>query len=333
MKGYRKDWYRSSNGRYLFNGVESNKVKKVFPLSRHLNCLYYGLGDSLSNTMSWPMSVNTSVSFNELGSSQLIRFNIIYSRRSMMFGFKLKEFEKTNYKRLFKIRCRRGVRLLLGLPVRGQTSHTNAISAYSVGKVRRKEVFSGKEKLKGTRAERKARYHALQERKKALKLRASKKKVKALLREVKRKKKVKERERAWIMSKQKAQMERARKKWQSVSAKKKQQRMRRWYSTSVSKFTEVINDTGILKVERFYYYNTSFDKNKVYNNIHKDTIFYKRNYTTSIVDNGKDNNNEHHKYISSAEFKNKNTNKNLHTLVGSSNISILNKEGIALYIY
>merc|ERR1712000_157717 len=101
----------------------------------------------------------------------------------------------------FKIRCRRGIRLLLGLPVRGQRTHTNAYSAYHVGKIRRRKVFSGKEKLKGTRAERKARYHALQERKKDLKLRIGKQKVRALLRDVKKeKKKIKEKEHAWIMS-------------------------------------------------------------------------------------------------------------------------------------
>jgi len=228
MKNYPVFWYLSSKGCMQFLGVESKMPYKVFPLFRHLNYLFYGLCNNLSQDVSWCVGMNINVKFNELCTIQFIKFDILFRRKNMKFGFMLKDWEILNYKKLFKIRCRRGIRLLLGLPVRGQRSRTNGFSAYSVGKIRRKSVFSGKEKLKGTRAERKARYYALEQRKKDLKLRIGRLKVKALLKEVKRKKKIKEKERAWIMSKQKAQMERARKKWQAVAAKKKQQRMRRW---------------------------------------------------------------------------------------------------------
>jgi len=214
--------------RVKFIGVEAKKVYRVFPLRSHLNYLYYGLENRLALTFSWHMGVNCGVNFDELGHTQFIRFNSGFIRRDMNFGFKLKELEITNYKRLFKIRSRRGIRLLKGLPVNGQRSHTNSISCYKHSRSRRKEVFAGKDKLVGTRLERKARYLALQESKKALKLKLGKQKVRSLLRAVKRKRKVKEKAKAWIMHKQKSQMERARKKWQAVTAKKKQQRMRKW---------------------------------------------------------------------------------------------------------
>jgi len=190
--------------------------------------LFYGLNNSMARTLSWSNGMNPLVMFDQIGHIQFLKFDKAFRKRNLKFGFILKEFEILNYKRLFKIRCRRGIRLLRGLPVRGQRTHTNAWSAFAVGKIRKRTVFAGKEKLKGTRAERKVRYYALQERKKALRLRASRQKVRALLKVVKRKRKAKERERAWIMSKQKAQMLRARKKWQIVAAKKKQQRFRKW---------------------------------------------------------------------------------------------------------
>jgi len=228
IKGYPLFWYLSSRGRVKFMGVESKWVRKSFPTNKHLDFLFYGLNNNLACTVAWPMGVNYLVNFSELGASQFLRFNIVFRRRNMQFGFTLKNFEIYNYKRLFRIRCRRGRRLLQGLPVRGQRTHTNAVSSFKHGRLRRKEVFAGKEALVGTRAERKARYLALQERNKALRLKLSRIKVKALLRVAKKKRKVKEKARAWIMSKQKSQMERARKKWQAVTAKKKQQRMKRW---------------------------------------------------------------------------------------------------------
>ena len=228
LKGYPLFWYMSSMGKVQFYGVQSKTVRKVFPLNRHLNFMFYGLSNNISTTLSWSIGINSYVSFDELGYAHFIKLNYIFLKQNKTFGYKLKEKEIQTYKRLFKIKCRRGRRLLQGLPVRGQSTHTNAITCAKHSKQRKKEVFSEKKVLVGTRAERKARYYALQERKKALRLRASRQKVRALLREAKRKRKLKEKARAWIMSKQKKQMERARKKWQAVAAKKRQQRMRQW---------------------------------------------------------------------------------------------------------
>lgn len=209
-------------------GSESARVYKYFPVQTHLHHLFYGLDDNLSFAFSWHMGVNVLVSFDQLGHSQFIRYKSGFARRQMKFGHILKNYEIFNFKRLFKIRCRRGIRLLRGLPVRGQQTHTNSMSAYRHAKVRRKEVFTSKVKLVGTRAQRKARYLARLQRAKDLRLKKGRLKVRMLLRAAKKKRKRKEKARAWIMSKQKKQMERARKRWQAVAAKKKQQRFKKW---------------------------------------------------------------------------------------------------------
>ena len=228
LRNYPLYWYLSNKGRIKFMGMESKKVKKIYPISKHLHNLFYGLNNGLSRTLSWHCGINTSASFDNLGHSQFIRYRSAFERRKMKFGYMLKNHEIFNFKRLFKIRCRRGIRLLRGFPVRGQRTHTNAMSAYKTAKPRRKEVFTSKVKLVGTRAQRKARYLARLQRARDLRLKKSRLKVRMLLRAAKKKRKQKEKARAWIMSKQKKQMERARKRWQAVAAKKKQQRFKKW---------------------------------------------------------------------------------------------------------
>jgi hypothetical protein len=98
----------------------------------------------------------------------------------------LKNYEIYIFKRLFKIRCRRGIRLLRGFPIHGQRTHTNAMSAYRLARVRRKDVFSSKVKLMGTRAQRKARYLARLQRSKDLRLKRGRMKVRLLLKAVKK---------------------------------------------------------------------------------------------------------------------------------------------------
>jgi len=228
LRNYPLYWYLSNRGRVKFMGMESSVPRKSFPVSKHLHHLFYGLNNGLSYTLSWHAGINISVSFDNLGHSQFIRYRSAFERRKMKFGYILKNYEIYNIKRLFKIRCRRGIRLLRGFPVRGQRTHTNAMSAYRHAKFRRKEVFTSKVKLTGTRAQRKARYLARLQRERDLRLKKGRLKVRMLLRAAKKKRKQKEKARAWIMSKQKKQMERARKRWQAVAAKKKQQRFKKW---------------------------------------------------------------------------------------------------------
>jgi ribosomal protein S13 len=228
LRAYPLYWYLSNKGRLKFMGMEANKVYKEFSVSHHLHHLFYGLGDGLSYSTSWHMGVNINVNFKHLANFQFMRYKTSFTRRNMKFGYVLKNYEIYIFKRLFKIRCRRGIRLLRGFPVHGQRTHTNAMSAYRLAKIRRKEVFSSKVKLIGTRAQRKARYLARLQRAKDLRLKKGRMKVRLLLKAAKKKRKQKEKARAWIMSKQKKQMERARKRWQAVAAKKKQQRFKKW---------------------------------------------------------------------------------------------------------
>ena len=228
LAGYPLYWFLSTKGRLKLVGVESERVRKDFPISVHNSHLFYGLGNKLSHTLCWHMGVHSYVQFSELDHTQFIRYKTAFSRRHLKFGIKLKNFEVYNFKRLFKIRCRRGRRLLRGLPVRGQRTHTNAWSCVKHARRRRKEVFTSKVRLVGTRAQRKARYLAKLQRARDLHRRKSQLKVKMLLRAAKRKRKLKEKAKAWIMSKQKKQMERARKRWQGIAAKKKQQRFKNW---------------------------------------------------------------------------------------------------------
>lgn len=222
-------WYRSPRGLVLFRGVEGNRLfEKERPFFLQLRKSFYGMSGKQAWSIGRVFGFSAKSSFSFFGDAQFRCLNILFLNRNWFFGYKLLNNERSGYKRLFKIKCRRGLRLLKGLPVRGQRTHTNANTCFDHAFVRKKLVFTDKDKLVGTRAERRRRYEAKVESEKAKRLHKSKMKVRALLREVKRKRKLKEKARAWIMSKQKAQMERARKKRQAIAAKKKQERYRQW---------------------------------------------------------------------------------------------------------
>lgn len=103
----------------------------------------HGIGRHLSHQIIDNLSLDPGLRAGNLSEDDISRLNALISKEYMVEG-DLRRTVQNNIKRLVSIRCYRGVRHRLGLPVRGQATQTNARTR----KGRRKTVANKKKATK-----------------------------------------------------------------------------------------------------------------------------------------------------------------------------------------
>lgn len=100
-----------------------------------------GIGDSLSYKILERVKIDPEVRTKEISEEELKKLNALIEKDYVVEG-ELKQTNFRNIKRLKDIRCYRGLRHKLGLPVRGQRTRTNAVTRkgknIAVGGLKRK---------------------------------------------------------------------------------------------------------------------------------------------------------------------------------------------------
>lgn len=103
----------------------------------------HGIGRHLSHQIIETLSLDSGLRASNLSEDDISRLNALISKEYVVEG-DLRRTVQNNIKRLVSIRCYRGVRHRLGLPVRGQATQTNARTR----KGRRKTVANKKKATK-----------------------------------------------------------------------------------------------------------------------------------------------------------------------------------------
>lgn len=85
----------------------------------------YGIGRTLSNTILKRSNVNPDIRVRDLSDAEVNRIRSVIDAEYKVEGQKRQETFQ-NIKRLKEIKCYRGIRHKLGLPVRGQRTRCNA---------------------------------------------------------------------------------------------------------------------------------------------------------------------------------------------------------------
>ena len=101
----------------------------------------HGVGRTLSNKILKNAKINPDKRTKDLAESDIKNLNAIIEKSYKVEG-ELRQTNFRNIKRLKDIRCYRGIRHKLGLPVRGQRTRTNAVTRkgknIAVGGLKRK---------------------------------------------------------------------------------------------------------------------------------------------------------------------------------------------------
>lgn len=104
--------------RYI--GVEIPDNKKVWVSLTHI----YGIGESLANQILEQLNIDKDKKLSELTGAE--ETSLRTTLEQMQLEGELRQDVFRNVKRLKDIRCYRGIRHKLGLPVRGQRTRRNA---------------------------------------------------------------------------------------------------------------------------------------------------------------------------------------------------------------
>lgn len=91
-------------------------------------CQVYGIGKTLSSKICNLLGLNENVKLNQLSDAQIEKISQLINE-NFYFGTELKQSLYKQKTRLVKISSYRGFRHKLGLPSRGQRTHTNANNA------------------------------------------------------------------------------------------------------------------------------------------------------------------------------------------------------------
>lgn len=92
----------------------------------HISLTYlYGVGDKIARDLCHKAGVNPQRKARELADDELSRLAALLERDYVVEG-PLRRQMQQNINRLRDIKCYRGIRHRLGLPVRGQRTRTNA---------------------------------------------------------------------------------------------------------------------------------------------------------------------------------------------------------------
>lgn len=86
----------------------------------------YGVGPNSAEKICKNIGLNSITNFKLLREDQLYKIFSYVEKKYILIENNLKFYEKENHKYLLKVKNLRSIRNRLGLPVRGQRTHTNA---------------------------------------------------------------------------------------------------------------------------------------------------------------------------------------------------------------
>lgn len=105
---------------YIFDKAISNSKSILYSLT-----FLYGINKYQSKRICKNIGINPQTTINQLKKNQLNRL-INYINQNIKIEQLLKKLKKDQFENLLNIKTNRGIRHNLGLPVRGQRTHTNA---------------------------------------------------------------------------------------------------------------------------------------------------------------------------------------------------------------
>jgi small subunit ribosomal protein S13 len=108
---------------YIFNKTISNSKSILYSLT-----ILYGINEYQSKKICKNVGINPQITINKLKNYQVNRL-ISYINKNLKIEQVLKQQKKNRLNELLEIKSNRGIRQSLGLPVRGQRTHTNAKTA------------------------------------------------------------------------------------------------------------------------------------------------------------------------------------------------------------
>ncbi len=105
---------------YIFDKAISNSNSILYSLT-----VLYGINKFQSKRICKNIGINPQTNINKLKKAQINRL-ITYINKNIKIEQLLKKYKKDHFNTLLTIKTNRGIRKNLGLPVRGQRTHTNA---------------------------------------------------------------------------------------------------------------------------------------------------------------------------------------------------------------
>lgn len=114
---------------YIFNKTISNSKSILYSLTT-----LYGINEYQSKKICKNVGINPQITVNKLKNYQVNRL-INYINKNLKIEQVLRQLKKTKLNELLEIKSVRGIRQNIGLPVRGQRTHTNAKTAKKFKKV------------------------------------------------------------------------------------------------------------------------------------------------------------------------------------------------------
>nr|BDN85860.1 ribosomal protein S13 [Microheliella maris] len=122
----------TNKSRYI-NGVQIHPDNTISNLLAQFSGLNTDLINNICNTFKVPTQIKT-----KFLSTKLLSNILNYVEKNYLVRTNLKRTVRDNIKRLIKIKAYRGIRHNLGLPSRGQRTHTNSYTQKKLGKRRHK---------------------------------------------------------------------------------------------------------------------------------------------------------------------------------------------------
>ncbi|RLN96719.1 hypothetical protein BBJ28_00006883 [Nothophytophthora sp. Chile5] len=121
---------------YIFNKTISDSKSILYSLT-----VLYGINEYQSKKICKNIGINPQITLNKLKNNHVNRL-INYINKHLKVEQFLKELKKEKLNELLEIKSNRGIRQSLGLPVRGQRTHTNAKTSKKLKKIFIQKRFS-----------------------------------------------------------------------------------------------------------------------------------------------------------------------------------------------
>jgi len=114
---------------HIFNKTISNSKSILYSL-----IILYGINKFQSKKICKNIGINPQITLNKLKNNHVNRI-IIYINKNLKVEQLLKKSKIDKLNELLEIKSNRGIRQNLGLPVRGQRTHTNAKTSKKLKKI------------------------------------------------------------------------------------------------------------------------------------------------------------------------------------------------------
>lgn len=105
---------------YIFDKAISNSKSILYSLT-----FLYGINQYQSKKICKNIGINPKTTINQLKKNQINRL-IIYINKNIKIEQILKKLNKEQFNNLLNIKINKAIRISLGLPARGQRTHTNS---------------------------------------------------------------------------------------------------------------------------------------------------------------------------------------------------------------